>query len=293
MNLTTKTGNTYLAKILAKYSSNPLAINKIYFAGNLPEPPELAYQVNFPRVEMVIEGELMMDVGSDIGVASQYTLSKGCALYLPRESWNKQNWDKPVTTLSILVGKQSFGISLSSWNGTQFDAVLKENISRRGPRIGTFILQAIEELSWHSEDTQTTKLLFGSLFSHIQDLFNNPLDTLSKSRALFEAIRDYLEQNYQDLLTRESVAKHFYVSPNYLSQLFHKEGKIKFNEHINYIRLERAKYLLKKYDMKVKEVAHRCGFGDSNYFCRVFRNQTARSPSEYRVQYQSHIHQED
>ena len=43
------------------------------------------------------------------------------------------------------------------------------------------------------------------------------------------------------------------------------------------------------YDLKVKEIAHNCGFVDSNYFCRLFRKNTERSPSEYRRQYHSQL----
>lgn len=50
-----------------------------------------------------------------------------------------------------------------------------------------------------------------------------------------------------------------------------KNGAIGFNEYLNHTRLEHAKTLLKGYDLKVKEVAHACGFVDNNYFCRLFR----------------------
>ncbi|HAU6655843.1 TPA: helix-turn-helix transcriptional regulator, partial [Salmonella enterica] len=111
----------------------------------------------------------------------------------------------------------------------------------------------------------------------------------SRSRALFEAIREYIDERYAAPLTRESVAQAFYISPNYLSHLFQKTGAIGFNEYLNHTRLEHAKTLLKGYDLKVKEVAHRCGFVDSNYFCRLFRKNTERSPSEYRRQYHSQL----
>ena len=55
-----------------------------------------------------------------------------------------------------------------------------------------------------------------------------------------------------------------------------------FNEYLTAVRLELAKKLLRGYEMKIKEIAHHCGFEDSNYFCRIFRKHTARSPSEYR-----------
>ncbi|MCZ4368881.1 AraC family transcriptional regulator, partial [Sulfitobacter dubius] len=79
----------------------------------------------------------------------------------------------------------------------------------------------------------TKRLLVGALVSHILDLIERPVETPSKSHALFEAVRDHLEQHYHEPLTRESVAQHFYVSPNYLSQLFQKEGQLKFNEYLN------------------------------------------------------------
>ena len=279
--------NPSLTQVLRHYSGNSLFLGVLHFAGHLPSPPSLAYQVHFQRIELVLDGELEMQVGSTLGMQQELVLKKGDLLYLPADSWNKPVWNQPVKTLSILVGKQSFGLSLQRWDGTEFDSVTKTSVARRGPRTGTFILQAIEELSWHAEDQNTCRLLIGSLLSHIVDLMLNPPEAPSKSKALFEAVRSYLEQHYPDPLTRESVAEHFYISPSYLSQLFQKEGNIKFNEHLNYIRLERAKYLLKEYDMKIKEVAHRCGFPDHNYFCRLFKKRSDRSPSQYRAHYRS------
>ncbi len=278
---------TYLLEALNYYKDETTLLGNVYYAGMQPKPPELAYQVHFPRIEMVLVGEIEMELGSYTGAEQRRVFKQGDIIYLPAESWNQPTWEKPVVTMTVMAGKQSFGLSLLSWDGKRYDSAIKETVLRRGPRVGAHILNALEELTKQIESQTTTKLLIGSLFSHIIDLIEQPLETPSKSHALFESVRDYLEQHYQEPLTRESVAAHFYVSPNYLSQLFQKEGKIKFNEYLNHIRLERAKFLLIEYDMRVKEVAHRCGFKDSNYFCRVFRVQTERSPSEYRAQYLS------
>ncbi|VTM15547.1 Uncharacterized HTH-type transcriptional regulator ypdC [Raoultella terrigena] len=96
------------------------------------------------------------------------------------------------------------------------------------------------------------------------------------------AVQDFLEDNLSQPLTRESVAKRFHITPNYLSHIFQKSGSVGFNEYLTRVRLEKAKKLLRGYDLKVKEIAHNCGFVDSNYFCRVFKRYTERSPSEYR-----------
>ncbi len=98
-----------------------------------------------------------------------------------------------------------------------------------------------------------------------------------------------MDIHYAEPLSRESVARAFYLSPNYLSHLFQKCGPMGFNEYLNHIRLEQARMLLKGHDMKVKDIAHASGFADSNYFCRLFRKTTERSPSEYRRQYHSQL----
>jgi len=279
----------YLLDALEYYSLETNELERVYFAGEFPAPPPLAYQVHFSRIEMVLIGELEMEVGSRSGEDTVYHFQRGSVLYLPAESWNKPNWNKPVITMTILIGKQNFGISLISWDGKQFDSVIKESIPRKGPRTGSFILHAIEELSSHDEDRQTSRQLVRSLFSHIIYLINNPSCTPSKSHALFEAVKDYLDIHYSDDITRDSVARHFHISPNYLSQLFQKEGVVKFNEYLNHVRLEQAKRLLKRHDFKVKEVATRCGFNNSNYFCRLFKKETECSPIEYRTRHQ-HTH---
>lgn len=134
-----------------------------------------------------------------------------------------------------------------------------------------FLLQTLNEMQMQSQEQQTARLIVASLLSHCRDLLGSQIQTASRSQALFEAIRDYIDERYASALTRESVAQAFYISPNYLSHLFQKTGAIGFNEYLNHTRLEHAKTLLKGYDLKVKEVAHACGFVDSNYFCRLFR----------------------
>ncbi|ACQ93500.1 transcriptional regulator, AraC family [Tolumonas auensis DSM 9187] len=262
-------------------------IDTVYYANDVGIPSEVAYQVHFPRLEFVIDGELPMKFALSNDENTIILQTKNTVLFIPNDGWNEPQWEKPVTTLSLLFGKQQLGFSLMQWDGSEFHLLEKCHIPRRGPRTAAFILQALMELTWRPEDQQTAILLIRSLISSSVDLMQHPAETLSRSKTLFETIRSYIEDNYQKELTRDLVAKEFYISPNYLSQLFQKEANMRFNEYLNFIRIERAKYLLKRYDLKVKEVAHRCGFNDSNYFCRLFKEKTDRSPSEYRVQYQS------
>ncbi|MEN1226659.1 AraC family transcriptional regulator, partial [Pseudomonas aeruginosa] len=96
------------------------------------------------------------------------------------------------------------------------------------PRIGSFLLQTLNEMQMQSQEQQTARLIVASLLSHCRDLLGSQIQTASRSQALFEAIRDYIDERYASALTRESVAQAFYISPNYLSHLFQKTGAIGF-----------------------------------------------------------------
>ncbi|WP_334321471.1 helix-turn-helix transcriptional regulator [Gilliamella apicola] len=282
-----------IEQILRQFTSKINSINKIYFANNALLAPVLAYQVNFPRIEIIINGQQEILWANDRGEQISNTLYANDILYVTSNSWNKPLWHKPVTILSILFGKQQIGLSLLHWDGTQIIPKGQLNIARRGPRVGAFIIQAIAELTWHnqpSEQNQTAYFLIHSLLSSTLDLLNADIETSSKTTSLFDAIRQYIDTHFREDVTRDFLAKMFYISPNYLSHLFQREGKIGLNEYLNQIRLEYAKSLLKNYDLNVKEIAHASGFKDSNYFCRIFRKKTERSPTEYRRQYHSKLY---
>ncbi|EEZ2622278.1 helix-turn-helix transcriptional regulator [Escherichia coli] len=268
--------------LLSRLINGPLSLRQIYFASSNGPVPDLAYQVDFPRLEIVLEGEFV-----DTGAGA--TLVPGDVLYVAAGGWNFPQWQAPATTFSVLFGKQQLGFSVVQWDGKQYQNLAKQHVARRGPRIGSFLLQTLNEMQMQPQEQQTARLIVASLLSHCRDLLDSQIQTASRSQALFEAIRDYIDERYASALTRESVAQAFYISPNYLSHLFQKTGAIGFNEYLNHTRLEHAKTLLKGYDLKVKEVAHACGFVDSNYFCRLFRKNTERSPSEYRRQYHSQL----
>ena len=274
-----------VSHLLSRLINGPTPLRQVYFASSSSSTPELAYQVDFPRLEIVLEGEF-----TDNGVAGASATLLPCdVLFVPAGGWNFPQWLKPVNTLSILFGKQQLGFSIVQWDGKQYHNLTRQHVARRGPRIGSFLLQTLNEMQMQPQEQQTARLIVASLLSHCRDLLGSQIQTASRSQALFEAIRDYIDERYASPLTRESVAQAFYISPNYLSHLFQKTGSIGFNEYLNHTRLEHAKTLLKGYELKIKEVAHTCGFVDSNYFCRLFRKNTERSPSEYRRQYHSQL----
>ena len=60
-----------------------------------------------------------------------------------------------------------------------------------------------------------------------------------------------------------------------------KSGK-NFKEYVDQIRLEKAKELLKKNDLKIEYIAELTGYNSSYSFTRFFKKYMGISPSEYR-----------
>ena len=61
--------------LLSRLINGPLSLRQIYFASSNGPVPDLAYQVDFPRLEIVLEGEFV-----DTGAGA--TLVPGDVLYV-------------------------------------------------------------------------------------------------------------------------------------------------------------------------------------------------------------------
>jgi YesN/AraC family two-component response regulator len=59
---------------------------------------------------------------------------------------------------------------------------------------------------------------------------------------------------------------------------------MRFNDYLNLVRVNRAKFMLQNYSLTLKEIAANCGYSDAAYFCRVFKKTSNITPTEYRVQ---------
>jgi YesN/AraC family two-component response regulator len=69
------------------------------------------------------------------------------------------------------------------------------------------------------------------------------------------------------------------------SRLFRQEGRMGFNDYLTFVRIDRAKLLLSRYQLNLDEIADRTGFKGGDYLGRVFRKHTSLTPADYRAKY--------
>lgn len=72
------------------------------------------------------------------------------------------------------------------------------------------------------------------------------------------------------------------VNASYLSALFKKETGKTLTEYVTVKRVDHAAYLLRSTNLQIQTIAQHCGVFDVNYFAKIFRKYTGKSPKEYR-----------
>lgn len=100
---------------------------------------------------------------------------------------------------------------------------------------------------------------------------------------VFEMIERYIQENYQQDISMQDAARTMNYSEAYFCKLFKQCFGKNFTSYLTEYRMEAAKKLLVQPMVNVRDVGKAVGYGDSNYFAKVFKRITGQSPTEYRV----------
>lgn len=262
-------------------------IQTVYFAEFSIAPPLLAYVTNFPRLSIPLKGCHKMEVARN-GRSEVIRPRRGDAVFVPGNAWNNPDWGSPVHVLTFLFATKHIGISLVRHDGkTAIPAsALKASIHGEYQGLPHSILNGLTLLS-AQQNTQgpLAGLLTEALLHSCLRLLVAPEKQHSrKATRTYESLCFYIQENYQKEITRKSIAEHFGLAPNHVSRLFRQEGLQNFNDYINVVRMNRARFMLRTYGMPLKEIAANCGYRDTAYFCRIFKKMSKVTPTQYRTE---------
>lgn len=261
-------------------------VRELFVGGHKLHPPLFSHVVTFPRLEIPLAGcyENQIDHG---GTVETLRLRPGTALFLPPNAWNLPRWRHKVTLMSLLFGRKQLGISIVAAPGGRNPQMLVNKYSLPRPVTGPLphILAAMLELGAGKDADCIFPDLARVLIQCVHALVRESSgeEITGRAQGLLERACVFLQGHYQYDITRESVARQFGVSPNHLSRLFQTHGSMTFSNYLTHVRMDRAKHLLCNYDLKLDDIAARCGYCDTPYFCRVFKRLTKSTPAEYRM----------
>ncbi|MEX3020132.1 helix-turn-helix transcriptional regulator [Kluyvera sp. STS39-E] len=273
----------FFADLFSGLVLNPQRLGRVWFATQPSRLPEGSLCTALPRLDVVLRGEY----GNQLE-KTQHRLAEGEMLFIPARAANLPISDKPVMLLSMVFAPGWLGLSFyDNRTASLLRPVRHIELSYLQRGEGEAMLTALTHLSRSAHQQDVIQPLTLSLLHLCRSVVNTRPDAQRpRSEFLFQSMCNWVQDNYAQPLTRDSVACFFNITPNHLSKLFTQHGSMSFVEYVRWVRMAKARMILQKYHLSIAEVAERCGYQDSDYFCRLFRRQFGLTPGEYSARFQ-------
>ncbi|MDR6879448.1 helix-turn-helix domain-containing protein [Bacillus sp. 3255] len=123
---------------------------------------------------------------------------------------------------------------------------------------------------------KVTKMYIRHTSRRFHDEKRREPDTVAKQ------ILDYIQINYDKEVSLGGIADQLQLDPSYVSRMFRQEISITFMDYVIYLRLEKAKELLKMSDLTVKDIGAAVGYANQRSFNRIFKKHEGMTPGEFR-----------
>jgi len=193
------------------------------------------------------------------------------------------NLSNPASVTQEYIS-QSFIRGLTTGNCTHFAKVTPED---------AFYAEMLDDLRAVTQ-AETEKFEFFQLLVHgkMYEIFyilfaNNYIEILDvetqgkKYRAL-RRITEYINENFCENISLDTIAQTTGLSRYYVSHLFKELMNTTFVNYVNELRLTRAAMLLTTTDTPIIEIAGMSGFNNISNFNRAFKMYYDTTPSKYR-----------
>lgn len=100
-------------------------------------------------------------------------------------------------------------------------------------------------------------------------------------RSLIKTVRRRLKADEE--ITVEAVTNELGYTRQYVSGRFHRVTGRLLSHFLKEKRLGKAARLLKQGNLRISQIARRCGFDSENYFRQQFRERFGMSPRQFRT----------
>lgn len=115
---------------------------------------------------------------------------------------------------------------------------------------------------------------------HTHEEYHELLEAAPEEKSLGQKVEEYLQENYTQKITLESLADHFHMSKTTLRRSFLKEQNRPIIRRLNEIRIEAVQIMLMQ-GINLCNMKDYAGFSDEFHLSRMFKKITGMSPREY------------
>lgn len=97
-----------------------------------------------------------------------------------------------------------------------------------------------------------------------------------------QVAKEWIKNNLGDNISIKKIAQQVYMNPNYFCDYFKNQTGETILDYVTSVRLEKAKELLEKTDLKIYDISLSVGYQDTKYFSRLFKQWIGQTPSQFR-----------
>lgn len=106
----------------------------------------------------------------------------------------------------------------------------------------------------------------------------------SQNSSIIDLVKQYVQEQLHENITLKKISSLLHFNCAYLGQKFKDQENMSFNEYLLQQRMEKAKILLERTDMRIYEIANEVGYTEIDWFYKKFKEYTGASANEYRKQ---------
>ena len=148
-----------------------------------------------------------------------------------------------------------------------------------GPDTGA-VVRRLHELNMEENLPLCMGYLHVFLASTLHYLSYHPVYNYN-DRGLGHRIMRYISDHACEPITLESASHALGISPSHLSHFFSEKLHINFRQHINTIRIARARLLMRDSDYTLTMISDACGYSNMRTFRRAFEKEMGCLPSDH------------
>jgi YesN/AraC family two-component response regulator len=251
-------------------STNTYSFN-MFMTKNMSFPPHLHASV---EVIYIISGELTITINDKIKNLQPGDL----AVSFPNDI-HSYNTETESNSLIMIFTPEI----INSYFSARMDKTL-ENPFLSKDTIGKDIVQLMDMLFTEYKTTKNEYVIKGllySIFGKLNDHFHLKHSKYQYNNTMQNLLR-YIESNYCENISLQSIADALGYSKFYLSRIFSNKIGYQFNDYVNRLRLNKAQKLLISTSMTISTIAMECGFESLRNFNRVFKDYKELTPTEFR-----------
>lgn len=229
-----------------------------------------------------LEGSILVRVEN-----RQYPLTPGQVLIIPGNEAHQFYLDGPSCRLMI----QKFGYSLLGSDFTRIQSSCQYFRLLDGPDALTGTLQKLmsclladgaitQENEWKMR-AYVTLLAHG--LRNVPNTYRPSENQVSRTRRLtsiYPAL-DYVKEHYREHITLDDAAKLTGYAKTYFCKHFKRVTGVSFHQYLNQYRISMACLLLEDPGLSVATIAEMTGFSSAKLFCRIFKEITTMTTSQY------------